>query len=103
MKTGHTQQAIPYLQRAIALKQNLHVAHEDLGILYAQDKQPEKAITEFRKAIRSDASNYDAHYRLARLYRQLGRTAEADKEFGIVHKLQQQKREEPLMKVSGPR
>ncbi len=71
--------------------------------MYADEKQNEKAVAEFRVAIQTDPSSYDAHYRLARLYRELGRTAEADREFATVQKLHQQKTEEPLMKISGPR
>ncbi|MGI9069778.1 MAG: tetratricopeptide repeat protein [Bryobacteraceae bacterium] len=60
------------------------------------------ASTEFRQAIKIDPASFDAHYRLARLYRQLGRTAEAGEQFAIVQTLHEEKTEEPLMKISGP-
>jgi tetratricopeptide (TPR) repeat protein len=69
--------------------------------LYAERKNYDAAIAEFRKAIRIDANSFDAHYRLARLYRELGRTAEANAEFAVVQKLHEKKTEEPLMRVSG--
>ncbi len=75
----------------------------DLGILYQQGKRNEPAIGEFREAIRVDAGSYDAHYRLARLLKELGRKAEADKEFAIVTRLHEKKTEEPLLRISGPR
>jgi Tfp pilus assembly protein PilF len=75
----------------------------DLGILYAEEKRNQTAVAEFRQAIHSDPESFDAHYRLARLYRELGRTAEANREFAIVQKLHEKKTEEPLMRVSGPR
>ncbi len=78
------------------------IAHFDLGINYADEKHYNEAIGEYRQAIKIDPSNYDAHYRLARLYRDLGRSAEADKEFAIVKNLHQSKSEELLMKISGP-
>jgi tetratricopeptide (TPR) repeat protein len=101
MNSGHAKAAVPFLESAIALRSDLHIAHKDLAIIYTGDKQTEKAIREFREAIRTDPSNYDAHYRLARLYRELGRTAEADKEFAIVRTLHQKHTEEPLIKISG--
>ena len=63
----------------------------------------QQAVNEFREAIRIDPSNYDAHYRLARLLKEIGRKAEADKEFAIVQKLHEKKTEEPLLRISGPR
>ena len=84
------------------LKKGSHLAHLDLGILYQQEKRNELAVGEFREAIRADAGSYDAHYRLARLLRELGQTADAEKEFAIVAKLHEKKREEPLLKISGP-
>jgi tetratricopeptide (TPR) repeat protein len=102
MKTGRKKAALESLKNAIQLRSDLHVAHVDLGILNADSRQYEAAVTQFREAINSDPKNFDAHYRLARVYRELGRTAEADAEFAIVQKLHEKKTEEPLMKISGP-
>ena len=89
------------MKKAEQLRPDLHIAHVNLAILYAEEKKYDAAITEFRKAIQIDPGSFDAHYRLARLYRELGRTAEANAQFAIVQKLHQKKTEEPLMKVSG--
>lgn len=102
MKAGKNEEAAEFLKRSVGLRGDLHVPHEDLAILYADSKRYDAAIAEFREAIRTDSSSFDAHYRLARLYRELGRSADADAEFAIVKKLHQKKTEDSLMKVSGP-
>jgi len=102
MKMGRKEAALESLKNAIQLRFDLHVAHVDLGILDADSRHYEAAVTAFRQAINIDPKNFDAHYRLARVYRELGRTAEAEAEFAIVQKLHEKKTEEPLMKISGP-
>ena len=103
MKLGRKREATELLKHAEQLQNDLHIVHEDLGVLYADDKRSVLAMAEFREAIRTDPGNFDAHYRLARLYRELGRKEEADREFAIVQKLHEKKTEEPLMNISGPR
>ena len=103
LRDGRNQQALAALKQAESLDNNLHVVHQDLGIHYQDAKQPELALKEFQEAVRTAPENYDAHYRLARIYRQLGQTAEAEREFAIVQKLHEKKDAEPLMKISGPR
>jgi tetratricopeptide (TPR) repeat protein len=101
MKAGQKEEALARLKTAEQLRPDLHIVHVDLGIFYTEQKSYDAAIAEFRKAIRIDANSFDAHYRLARLYRELGRTAEANAEFAVVQKLHEKKTEEPLMRVSG--
>jgi len=102
LKTERKEEALVVLKKAVQLRSDLNVPHMDLGILYADRKDYEAAISEFQQAIQIDPAGFDAHYRLARLYRELGRTADAEAEFATVHKLHQKKTEEPLMKISGP-
>jgi tetratricopeptide (TPR) repeat protein len=102
MQAGRKTETLELLKRAVELQRNLRVAHFDLGIVYAENQDYEPAIAELREAIRIDPTGFAAHYRLARLYQELGRTAEADAEFAEVHKLHQKKDEEPLIKLRGP-
>jgi tetratricopeptide (TPR) repeat protein len=67
-----------------------------------ESRRYEAAIAEFHEAIKIDPAGFDAHYRLARLYRELGRAADAEAEFATVQKLHEKKTEEPLMRISGP-
>ena len=96
-------QALTILKRAEILNNNLHIVHQDLGILYQSAGKLELAVREYQDAVRTSPGNYDAHYRLARIYQQLGHKDEAAKEFTIVQQLHRQQKEEPLMKISGPR
>ena len=74
----------------------------DLGTIYAEEKNIRGAIEQLQAAVKLDPKRYDAHYKLARLYRELGRTRDADVEFAIVAKLHEVQKPGPLMKVSGP-
>jgi tetratricopeptide (TPR) repeat protein len=103
MRDARREQALAMLKRAETLDNNLHVVHQDLGIYYQEEKQFDLALHEFQEAVRTAPDNYDAHYRLARIYKQMGQPANAEKEFAIVQKLHQKKDEEPLMRISGPR
>jgi len=102
LRDGRNVRALKLLNQANALNPNLHVVHQDLGTYYQDAKQFTSAVKEFRESVRTAPDNYDAHYRLARTYRQMGLTAEANKEFAIVQKLHAGKDEEPLMRISGP-
>ncbi len=95
-------EAFETLKHAEALDKDAHVVHQDLGIYYQDAKQFDLALMEFQESVRTAPDNYDAHYRLARIYRQLGNTAEAEKEFAIVQKMHEKKNEETLMRISGP-
>jgi Tfp pilus assembly protein PilF len=103
LRDARADQALPLLKKAEQLNGRLHLVHHDLGVYYLGRKQIALAVKEFQEAISTSPDNYDAHYRLARIYQQEGRAAEAAKEFAIVHQLQEQKNEEPLMRISGPR
>jgi Tfp pilus assembly protein PilF len=87
------------LKAALGVDRNLRIAHFDLATLYADAKQNELAIAQFREAVRIDPERPDAHYRLARLYQELGRRAEASAEFAAVKKFQQRKQEEPTLQL----
>lgn len=102
LRDGRRAQSLTMLKRAETLDNNLHVVHQDLGIYYQEQSQLDLALHEFQEAVRTAPDNYDAHYRLARIYKQMGQTANAEKEFAIVQKLHRKKDEEPLMRISGP-
>ena len=72
-----------------------------MGIILADGRRYARAIAEFKEAIRLDPSRSDAHYRLSRVYRELGKQAEANAELAIVRQLND-KKEDRLMKVSKP-
>lgn len=102
LRNGRADEAEADLKRAIAGDKHLVIAHVDLGTIYADKKNAAAAIEQLREAVTEDPKRYDAHYKLARLYRELGRTQQADAEFAIVAKLHEEQKPGPLMKVSGP-
>jgi tetratricopeptide (TPR) repeat protein len=89
------------LDKALAIDPTVRIAHLDLGIVFAQDKQYDRAIAAFKEAIRLDDSKTDAHFRLARVYREAGKPAEAAAELAIVRQLREQTKEDNLQKVTG--
>jgi Tfp pilus assembly protein PilF len=55
--------------------------HLDLGIVYAQKDRKQEAQAELQTAIKLAPNNVNAHWRLGRLYRSMGMTAQAKAEF----------------------
>jgi tetratricopeptide (TPR) repeat protein len=59
-------------------------AHFNLGLLYDQRGEKEKAEAEFRRAVEIDPEDADAHYQLGRIAREQGRLEEAREHFESV-------------------
>lgn len=95
-------EALADLKKAEDLDPALHVVHQDLGIYYQDANQLPLAVDEFQAAVKTAPDNYDSHYRLARIYKQMGRAADSEREFRIVQKLHEKKDADPLMRISGP-
>jgi len=103
LRDGRGAEALADLKKAEGLDGSLHLVHQDLGIYYQDSKQTDLAVREFLAAVKSAPENYDSHYRLGRIYKLAGRSAEAEREFAIVQRLHEEKDAEPLMRISGPR
>ena len=82
------------LKKALAAKSDLRVAAFDLGVAYMQ-KIYGGAEAALKRAVELDPAQPDAHYRLARVYQAMGKSAEAKKEFAEVNRLHR-KEDEPL-------
>ena len=93
-------EALPLLEKVIAQVPENGMAHRDLGVLYADRGENEKAISELEKAIHIRPGDVNAHYRLARVYRAMGRKDEANAEFKKVTGLNKAE-DERLLKVMG--
>lgn len=102
MKKGRDDEALSLLERSVAERKDVHVARIDLAILYEARKQYGRAAAQLRSAIASDPRAFDSHYRLARLYKLMGKSAEAQNELAIVQKLHEDKIQKSLIQVSGP-
>lgn len=98
LKNNKPDEALPMLQKVIALVPDNAMAHRDLGLLYADRSENEEAIAELLKAIDLRPGDVNAHYRLARLYRAMGRKDEANTEFRKVSGLNKAE-DDRLLKV----
>lgn len=68
------------LQEAILHAPDFAPAHLQLGVVYSQEREFQKAISEYQSAIKSDPHLEEAHYRLAQVYRQAGEPDKAKAE-----------------------
>jgi tetratricopeptide (TPR) repeat protein len=75
--------AKPLLQGLLKENPDLYMGRLDMGIVYAAAGQNEEAMHELKAATRLKPNEVNAHMRLGRLYRTIGKPAEAEKEFGI--------------------
>jgi len=101
-------EALELLNQGLEARSDLRIAHYNRGIIFQERSQTACALDEYQQAIRLDPTLADARYRLAKLWRVLGRTDEADREFVLVKELHQKFTDELLQKVSpssnaGPR
>ena len=51
--------------------------HFNLGLLYYKNNKPLEALKEYRKALKLDPSNFQAHNNLGMIYKELGRLPDA--------------------------
>jgi tetratricopeptide (TPR) repeat protein len=75
------------LETAVRLDPKLGVAYLQLGILFAEKKDLASAISSYQNATAADPRLEEAHYRLARAYRQAGDSVKARKEIHIYEQL----------------
>jgi len=99
MHAGSADEARPLLDKAVALDGTIERAHLDLAILNAQDNRQSDAIREFKIAEKLDPSDSDVHWRLARLYRAMGRKEEAKAEFDKTSSLHKAENESVFSKL----
>jgi tetratricopeptide (TPR) repeat protein len=78
------------LNKAVTIDAKCGEAYLQLGILYYSQRNFEKAIDSYTKAIAAKPELVDAHYRLAVAYDRIGETAEASKEFQLHDALKKQ-------------
>ena len=81
LKMGHADLALPLLRKAIGLDPGLEMAHLDLGVAYSDKGQQANALRELQLAAKMSSGDVNAHWRLAQLYRTMGKKEEAKVEF----------------------
>jgi tetratricopeptide (TPR) repeat protein len=75
------------LDKSIRLVPNLSVAYLQLGIIAAEQGDLQKAIRSYQKAVETDPSSPEAHYRLAQAYRRTGDKEKFQGEFQLYNEL----------------
>ncbi|WP_348267794.1 tetratricopeptide repeat protein [Edaphobacter paludis] len=78
------------LKKSIALNGSIPEAHMQLGNLYADQRQFEKSIPEYVRALELNPNLPDAHYRLGTDYVHIGQKDRAQTEFAVYQKLRAQ-------------
>ncbi len=81
-------EAITPLQKSVWLNPFYSGPYILLGKSYLKKRDLVSAEGMLRRAIQFDPNNKSAHYMLAQLLQQAGRTEEAKREFGLAEKLQ---------------
>lgn len=79
-------EALPHLQRATELNPNLVAAQIALGEAYVSSGRIADAVTPLEHAVKIAPGNPIAHYRLAFVFRRLGRDQEAEKQLAAYKK-----------------
>lgn len=87
IQTNQLDLARPLLERVLKLDRTVPLAHLDLGILASEQNRNEEALRELSAAEKLMPDNVNVHWRLARLYRTMGRKDEAKAEFDKANSL----------------
>ncbi len=78
------------LRKAVTIDSTLADAHVQLGNLYADQRQYDKSIPEYTRALELDPNLADAHYRLGQDYVHTGQKERAQSEFDVYQRLRAQ-------------
>jgi tetratricopeptide (TPR) repeat protein len=81
IRINHMDRAQTFLEKLVKVSPDNSMEHLDLGIVYAEQDRKEDALAEFKVAAKLSPSDVNVHWRMARLYRSLGKNAEAKVEF----------------------
>jgi tetratricopeptide (TPR) repeat protein len=87
-----TAQIESLLNQAIHLDPKFAAAYVQRGILFSEQKEYPRAISDYQQAIQADPQmqTEEAHYRLAQAYRQSGDTAKSEAELKIYNQIAKQ-------------
>jgi len=86
------------LESAVKEDPKSAMAWVDLGTIHAEEGRTAEAAADFEKAIQIAPENVNAHWRVARVYKALDRTADAKREMETAQKLNKNA-DEKLLKV----
>ena len=103
LKKNAPEKALPLLNKATQLRDDIRIAYVEIGAILSDQKKYPEALAALQRAERLDPAQPDAHYRLARLYRAMGNSAAAQREFAKVSELQEKAEDMAPKMSSSPR
>ena len=103
LQLNKPEDARPLLEKAVKLDPTLWLGNLDLGIIDSDAGRNEDALRELQAAAKLQDSDVNVHWRLARLYRAMGRKDEAKVEFEKASKLNKAADEELYKKIANGR
>ena len=81
IQMNQMEEAKPLLEKLVRSDPTISLGRLDLGIVYVECGDKEDALREFKAAAALKPDDVNVHMRLGRLYRSMGKTAEAKNEF----------------------
>jgi tetratricopeptide (TPR) repeat protein len=101
IQLNHPELASPSLEKAAGLDTKLELAHLDLGIVYGDAGRKDDALRELNTAEKLAPSDVNVHWRLGRLYREMGKKVEAKAEFAKASSLHKATDDALVDRISG--
>jgi tetratricopeptide (TPR) repeat protein len=103
MQMSHPEAALPLLEKVEQIAPALFLAHLDLGILFTEAGRQQDALRELNAAAKLKPDDVNAHWRLGRLYRSMGKADLAKSEFDKASSITKAADDALIDKISGPR
>jgi tetratricopeptide (TPR) repeat protein len=97
--TDNPEEALKLVNQALKVKADVPEALSIRGRALLSVHKPQEAIDDLNKAAALDPEDLTTHFQLARAYRQVGRTQDAERENSIYEKLEQETRAEKEKKT----
>jgi tetratricopeptide (TPR) repeat protein len=88
LEQGHTEEAIPQLEKSVTLAPNSGFCRLKLGTAYLRARQLQKAQEELERATSLEPENAPAHYQLGKVYKEVHALDRAKAEFDRAAELQ---------------
>ena len=99
VKQNQFEQARPLLEKALNYKSSVALNHLDLGIVFMETGDSDGAIRELGKTLALEPDNVNAHFRLAQLYRKVGKKEESRAEFAKASSLNKKTDDKTLQRI----
>jgi tetratricopeptide (TPR) repeat protein len=100
IQMNRTSDAEPLLRKVVKMDSSLELAHLDLGIIASDAGRNQEALQELTRAEQMMPKDVNVHWRLAKLYRAIGKKQEAKAEFDKARTLNNQADEALLTKMA---